>query len=131
MLVEPAFTEAPSFPPRLSLHVDGASCEVTQADESRYDEQRHAGQHGESNFDPLAHEWILDRPDTPRSFSWECPALDLPGSAGASWKFTTAEIGYNYWPDAGHARVHVRSTSARVEFIALGGATLMSHAIGD
>lgn len=42
----------------------------------------------------------------------------LPGSAGAPWKFTTNETGYEtYWPDSGYARVHVDSARVRVDFV--------------
>jgi hypothetical protein len=56
----------------------------------------------------------------------------LPGSAGAPWKFTTAETGYqNYWPDSGRARVHVSPESVRVDFLAVGGATLNTYTITE
>jgi hypothetical protein len=56
----------------------------------------------------------------------------LPGSAGAPWKFTTAETGYQtYWPDSGHARVHVSPESVRVDFLAMGGALLTTYSITE
>jgi 3',5'-cyclic AMP phosphodiesterase CpdA len=54
----------------------------------------------------------------------------LPGSAGAPWKFTTAETGYaEYWPDSGHGRVQVSPDAVSVEFIALGGEVIYSYSI--
>lgn len=56
----------------------------------------------------------------------------LPGSAGAPWKFTTVETGYEkYWPDSGHARVHVSPTSVNVDLVAMGGAVLWNYSIGQ
>jgi hypothetical protein len=56
----------------------------------------------------------------------------LPGSAGAPWKFSTLETGYqNYWEDSGHARVHVKPESVNVEFLAMGGALLNSYTITE
>jgi len=56
----------------------------------------------------------------------------LPGSAGAPWKFTTAETGYvNYWPDSGYGRVEVSPETVTVEFIAQGGMPLYSYTIPD
>jgi 3',5'-cyclic AMP phosphodiesterase CpdA len=54
----------------------------------------------------------------------------LPGSAGAPWKFTTAETGYTeYWPDSGHGMVHVSANAVDVEFLAVGGELLYSYSI--
>jgi 3',5'-cyclic AMP phosphodiesterase CpdA len=56
----------------------------------------------------------------------------LPGSAGAPWKFTTAETGYQtYWPDSGHALVHVSPASVRVDFLAQGGSLLTTYSIAE
>jgi len=56
----------------------------------------------------------------------------LPGSAGAPWKFTSVETGYSeYWPDSGHARVHVSPERVQVDFLALGGAVLKSYSITE
>jgi hypothetical protein len=56
----------------------------------------------------------------------------LPGSAGAPWKFTTIETGYQtYWPDSGHARVRVSPSAVNVDFLALGGAVLNSYTITE
>ncbi len=56
----------------------------------------------------------------------------LPGSAGAPWKFTTAETGYQtYWPDSGHALVHVNPNTVSVDFLTIGGGVLMSYSIGQ
>jgi 3',5'-cyclic AMP phosphodiesterase CpdA len=56
----------------------------------------------------------------------------LPGSAGAPWKFTTAETGYQtYWPDSGHALVHVNPNSVSVDFLTVGGGALMSYSITE
>jgi 3',5'-cyclic AMP phosphodiesterase CpdA len=42
----------------------------------------------------------------------------LPGSAGAPWKFTARETGYErYWPESGYARVQVSSKRVVVTFI--------------
>jgi predicted phosphodiesterase len=42
----------------------------------------------------------------------------LPGSAGAPWKFTTRETGYErYWPESGYARVQVGPERVVVSFI--------------
>jgi len=44
----------------------------------------------------------------------------LPGSAGAPWKFTPAETGYDrYWPDSGHARVLVSPDQVDVELVSV------------
>jgi Calcineurin-like phosphoesterase len=52
----------------------------------------------------------------------------LPGSAGAPWKFTTAETGYtDFWPDSGYARVGVTPDSVKVEFVAVGGNVISSY----
>lgn len=49
----------------------------------------------------------------------------LPGSAGAPWKFTSAETGYEqYWPDSGYARVRVAPESVDVEFLSISGEVL-------
>jgi 3',5'-cyclic AMP phosphodiesterase CpdA len=54
----------------------------------------------------------------------------LPGSAGAPWKFTTAETGYaTYWPDSGWARVDVTPDKVSVRFINLDGKTLHELAL--
>lgn len=56
----------------------------------------------------------------------------LPGSAGAPWKFTTAETGYQtYWPDSGHGLVHVSPNSVSVDFLTVGGGVLMSYSITE
>jgi hypothetical protein len=44
----------------------------------------------------------------------------LPGSAGAPWKFTAAETGYErFWPDSGHARVRVTTERVDVELVSV------------
>ncbi|MBW2457402.1 MAG: metallophosphoesterase [Deltaproteobacteria bacterium] len=44
----------------------------------------------------------------------------LPGSAGAPWKFTPTETGYDrYWPDSGHARVRVTPEQVDVELVSV------------
>ena len=54
----------------------------------------------------------------------------LPGSAGAPWKFTQAETGYEqYWSDSGHARVRVTPETVDVQFIAEGGTLLYEYAL--
>jgi predicted phosphodiesterase len=54
----------------------------------------------------------------------------LPGSAGAPWKFVTAETGYTeYWSDSGHARVHVGPARVEVELVALGGEVIHRYQI--
>jgi 3',5'-cyclic AMP phosphodiesterase CpdA len=54
----------------------------------------------------------------------------LPGSAGAPWKFTTAETGYtSYWPDSGFGRVRVDPASVTVDFVALGGSVISSYTL--
>jgi hypothetical protein len=54
----------------------------------------------------------------------------LPGSAGAPWKFTTAETGYaSYWPDSGYGRVTVGPDRVTVEFVAMGGDVLASYSL--
>ena len=54
----------------------------------------------------------------------------LPGSAGAPWKFTTAETGYtHYFPDSGHARVVVSPDSVAVDFVAQGGRILDGYVL--
>jgi hypothetical protein len=56
----------------------------------------------------------------------------LPGSAGAPWKFTTAETGYtNYWPDSGYGRVNVSPETVTVDFIAQGGERLYSYTLPE
>lgn len=52
----------------------------------------------------------------------------LPGSAGAPWKFESAETGYEtYWTDSGHGRVAVSPERLTVEFIAVGGELLYQY----
>jgi len=54
----------------------------------------------------------------------------LPGSAGAPWKFTTAETGYTqYWPDSGHGRVWVSESAVEVEFVSVEGEILYEFAV--
>jgi hypothetical protein len=54
----------------------------------------------------------------------------LPGSAGAPWKFTQAETGYDqYWPDSGHARIAVGPTETAVELVAVGAKVLATYVI--
>jgi len=54
----------------------------------------------------------------------------LPGSAGAPWKFTTAETGYaDFWPDSGFGRVRVEPTSVTVDFVAMGGSVISSYTL--
>lgn len=56
----------------------------------------------------------------------------MPGSAGAPWKFVTAETGYvNYWPDSGYGRVRVSPREVQVDFVALGGRQIYSYHIPD
>jgi 3',5'-cyclic AMP phosphodiesterase CpdA len=56
----------------------------------------------------------------------------LPGSAGAPWKFTTAETGYTeYWPDSGYARVEVSANNVQVHFIGEQDELLHGYAISD
>ena len=51
-----------------------------------------------------------------------------PGSAGAPWKFTTAETGYEeYWSDSGWARVDVAPESVLVTFFSASGTTLYDY----
>jgi hypothetical protein len=54
----------------------------------------------------------------------------LPGSAGAIWKFSAGETGYDtFWPDSGWARVDVRSDAVHVRFVALGGQPVFDYTI--
>lgn len=54
----------------------------------------------------------------------------MPGSAGAPWKFTTAETGYTeYWPDSGWAWVNVSPETVHVEFIGQGVGILHEYDI--
>lgn len=54
----------------------------------------------------------------------------LPGSAGAPWKFTTAETGYtDYWPDSGYARVEVSKANVQVAFISQDDELLYGYTI--
>jgi hypothetical protein len=56
----------------------------------------------------------------------------LPGSAGAPWKFTTAETGYvEYWPDSGYARVEVSDDNVQVHFISETDELLYGYTIGE
>lgn len=56
----------------------------------------------------------------------------LPGSAGAPWKFTTAETGYTeYWPDSGYARVEVSDDSVQVHFISEADELLYGYTINE
>ncbi len=51
----------------------------------------------------------------------------LPGSAGAPWRFVSADTGYkNYWPDSGHARVNVKQDKVVVDFVTFSGEVLHS-----
>jgi 3',5'-cyclic AMP phosphodiesterase CpdA len=53
-----------------------------------------------------------------------------PGSAGAPWKFTTEETGYEtYWDESGWALVDVSSEAVHVQFIAMGGALLYEYTL--
>ncbi|MBN2492350.1 MAG: metallophosphoesterase [Planctomycetes bacterium] len=55
----------------------------------------------------------------------------LPGSAGAPWKFTRAETGYETsWPDSGYARVHVAPDRVEVVFVDVEGRQLHRYALG-
>jgi hypothetical protein len=54
----------------------------------------------------------------------------LPGSAGAPWKFTSAETGYaTYWADSGYGRVTVEPARVTVDFVAMGGSVLASYSL--
>src|SRR5690606_2186602 len=54
----------------------------------------------------------------------------LPGSAGAPWKFTPIEPGYEtYWPDSGYARVAVSPERLAVEFINMDGEVIYDYAL--
>ncbi|HWO12470.1 MAG TPA: metallophosphoesterase [Polyangiaceae bacterium] len=54
----------------------------------------------------------------------------MPGSAGAPWKFTTAETGYTeYWDESGWGRVDVSPDAVHVQFIAMGGAVLYEYTL--
>jgi 3',5'-cyclic AMP phosphodiesterase CpdA len=56
----------------------------------------------------------------------------LPGSAGAPWKFTEYETGYeDYWDDSGHARLTVSSEAASVDFVSIDGSLLYSYTLED
>jgi len=49
----------------------------------------------------------------------------LPGSAGAPWKFVTAETGYEtYWPESGYGRVRVEPEQLTIEFVSMWGEVL-------
>ncbi len=52
----------------------------------------------------------------------------LPGSAGAPWKFSNVETGYEtYWSDSGHGRVHVEPERVQVDLVSINGQTLYSY----
>jgi len=54
----------------------------------------------------------------------------LPGSAGAIWKFTSAETGYDvFWPDSGWARVDVTPHDVHVQFMPMTGPPLLDYTI--
>jgi len=54
----------------------------------------------------------------------------LPGSAGAPWKFTMAETGYDtFWPDSGWGRVDVTPDELHVQFITMTGAPLFDYTV--
>jgi hypothetical protein len=54
----------------------------------------------------------------------------LPGSAGAPWKFVTAETGYTeYWPDSGYGRVAVSKERLQVDFVGPGDQVLKSYSV--
>jgi hypothetical protein len=56
----------------------------------------------------------------------------LPGSAGAPWKFTSEETGYDpemTWFDSGHARVEVSPDWVQVDFLGVGNTSLYSYRI--
>ena len=54
----------------------------------------------------------------------------LPGSFGAPWRFAPAVTGYRrYWPDAGHARLTVRPTETRVDFVNQAGSSFHSFTV--
>jgi 3',5'-cyclic AMP phosphodiesterase CpdA len=54
----------------------------------------------------------------------------LPGSAGAIWKFGTAETGYTeYRPESGHSLVTVSPQNVLVQFIAEGGEVINRYTV--
>jgi hypothetical protein len=54
----------------------------------------------------------------------------LPGSAGAPWKFETAETGYvDYDPRSGYGLVHVSRDKVVVEFRGLDGTVFKSFEV--
>ncbi|HEY3496864.1 MAG TPA: metallophosphoesterase [Polyangiaceae bacterium] len=54
----------------------------------------------------------------------------LPGSAGAPWKFSEYETGYeDYWVESGHARLNVGPEQVRVDFVSSEGTTLHSYTL--
>ncbi len=54
----------------------------------------------------------------------------LPGSAGAPWKFVTAETGYiDYRPESGHCLVSVSPNNVVVESIAVGGEVVYRYTL--
>jgi 3',5'-cyclic AMP phosphodiesterase CpdA len=53
-----------------------------------------------------------------------------PGSAGAPWKFTTDETGYeDFWYDSGWAKVDVAPESVHVTFFSVNGDTLYDYSL--
>ncbi len=54
----------------------------------------------------------------------------LPGSAGAPWKFTKEETGYERsWPDSGHAQLDITPEKATVTFINIDGRILHNFTV--
>lgn len=54
----------------------------------------------------------------------------LPGSAGAIWKFTADETGYDTsWPDSGWARVDVTPNDVHVQFVPMTGQPLFDYTV--
>jgi len=56
----------------------------------------------------------------------------IPGSAGAPWKFSSAETGYpkeSYWTDSGYAKVDVAPNRMDVAFINIDSETIYQYTI--
>jgi 3',5'-cyclic AMP phosphodiesterase CpdA len=58
----------------------------------------------------------------------------LPGSAGAPWKFSSYDTGYEegtYWTDSGYGQVTVTPSEVTVTFIAMGGEEVLSFTVDE
>ena len=88
---------------------------------------RGGGQAAHTGEQKLIHKWMKEFNVKALFYGHDHVFTDIPvdgihytcaGSAGAPWKFTTAETGYKkYWPDSGYTWVDVNGDKVVVSFI--------------